>query len=155
MFYLKLPVKSEKTQKMPHIVTPLNTNLWLQMLLEANIYITITWAILYPVYMIYVSKRQKRSERELKISSSLSLSHAERLHPTAGSVAGLCRGTAHRVGATVLQLHTQSLLQQAPVNDAALPHLGGMCTAGHGIALSAPRDVLLSGLVILHLEPMV
>lgn len=77
------------------------------------------------------------------------------MQPAAESVTGLCLGPDHRVGAPVPQLHTQSLLLQTAAKDAALYQLVGMYTPSYGIALSAPQDVLLSGMVILHLESMV
>lgn len=77
------------------------------------------------------------------------------MQPAAESVAGLCLGPDRRVVAPVPQLHPQSLLLQAAAKDAALYQLIGMYTPSDGITLSAPQDVLLSGMVILHLEPMV
>lgn len=77
------------------------------------------------------------------------------MQPAAESVAGLCLGPDHRVVAPVPQLHPQSLLLQAAAKDAALHQLIGMYTPSDGITLSTPQDVLLSGMVILHLESMV
>lgn len=47
---------------MSHIVRPQRSNVWLQILLEMNVYITVIWAACYPIDMIYVSISERERE---------------------------------------------------------------------------------------------